>query len=56
MTPILLMGIAHGSVAGTVWNSIMYLTPRKKIGTIVGVMAATSNICHLITPMFFGVL
>jgi hypothetical protein len=54
MTPVILMGVAYGQVAGTVWNSIMYLTERKMVGTVIGLMSCLINISMVITPLVYG--
>ena len=56
MTPVILMGVAYGQVAGAVWNSIMYLTERKMVGTVIGLMSCLINISMVITPLIYGSL
>ena len=41
--PMLLLGIALGQLTGTIWNSILYLVPKKNIGPVVGVMSSLVN-------------
>ena len=54
MVPILLMGISYGIMAGTVWNSIVYLVPRHMVGTVIGTMGCAVNAGLVCTPMIMG--
>jgi nitrate/nitrite transporter NarK len=56
LVPICVMGLAYGLMAGTVWNSIIYLIAQSSIGRVMGLMAAANNVGLIVTPIIFGEL